>query len=133
MEFKFESDFKASVIFESNVAIGGYTYLIIYGKHINGYYCCIPNWKIGCEMAESEEVFYNTEKLIAAGLKEDIAEQVARAIQYKIKKMFPTTADCTIEPKDIENDLYYLVDTDGEPICYGTYENMLKLQGKKTL
>ena len=35
MDYKFETEFKASVVFECNIAVGGWTYLIIYGKHIN--------------------------------------------------------------------------------------------------
>lgn len=91
MEFKFESNFEANVIFESNIAIGGWTYLVIYGRHINGYYCCIPNWKWGCEMAEASQVSYNKNKLIQCGVNEEVAEALAKAIEYKVSGMNITT------------------------------------------
>lgn len=87
MEFKFESNYEANVIFESNIAVGGWTYLVIYGKHINGYYCCIPNWNYGCEMAEAAQVSYNTDKLIQCGVKEEVAEALAKAIEYKVEQI----------------------------------------------
>ena len=51
MGFKIENIFKAKTVFEANISIGGCTYLIIYGEHINGAFCCIPNWGWGCEMS----------------------------------------------------------------------------------
>lgn len=56
-------------------------YLLIYGKHINGYYCCIPNWSVGCEMSSSESTGYNRDKLIECGINEDDAIQLAKAIK----------------------------------------------------
>lgn len=82
MKFKIETEFKASVLFEVNVAIGGWTYLVIYGKHINGYFCSIPNWKWGCEMAGPDEVAYNSDKLIDCGASKEVAIEIARAIEY---------------------------------------------------
>lgn len=81
MDFKFETEFKASVLFECNVAIGGWTYLVIYGKHINGYFCCVPNWKWGCEMAAPYEVAYNRDKLIDCGANKEVAQALAEAIK----------------------------------------------------
>ena len=81
MDYKFETEFKASVLFECNIAVGGWTYLIIYGKHINGYFCCIPNWKWGCEMAEPNEVAYNSDKLIDCGADPEVARAICKAIQ----------------------------------------------------
>ena len=59
--------FEASVIFEANIDACGSCYLVIYGRHVNGYFCAIPNWHISCEMAEPSDTFYNFERLIGAG------------------------------------------------------------------
>lgn len=82
MKFKIETVFDANVSFEFNVAIGGWTYLVIYGNHINGGFCCVPNWKWGCEMAGPREVAYNRDKLIDCGAPEEVATEIAKAIEY---------------------------------------------------
>ena len=73
--------YEASVIFEAGIQPGdGFSYLTIYGKHVNGYFCCLPSFSIGCEMAEPDDIFYNKARLIEAGLSVDQANNVARAI-----------------------------------------------------
>jgi hypothetical protein len=79
-ENDFTSDTK--VYFEHNIAIGGYTYLVIFGRHINGGFICVPNWKWGCEASDLQySSGYNKEKLMAAGANEEVAEQIARYIE----------------------------------------------------
>lgn len=85
MGFKIEQKFNATVLNEYSVAIGGWTYLVIYGRHINGYFCCIPNWKIGCEMSDPNEVAYNCDKLIDCGMKQDVAKELAESILFMSK------------------------------------------------
>lgn len=82
MDFIIETVFNASVNFEYSVAIGDWTYLVIYGKHINGYFCCIPNWKLGCEMANPCEIAYNKDKLVEAGATEKVAQAISNSIKY---------------------------------------------------
>ncbi len=53
---------------------------MIYGKHVNGYFCCIPNWDIGCEMAEPDNVQYNAGKLMECDMDEGITQVLAEAI-----------------------------------------------------
>ncbi len=85
---KIENNFKANVLFEISVSDGNNSYLVIYGKHINGYYCCIPNWKIGCEMAEPNDIYYNKNLLFRAGLEMEAAEGVANIIaEYSAREM----------------------------------------------
>lgn len=81
-EFKIENHFNAAILFEISAAINGLSYLIIYGKHINGYFCCVPRYGWGCEMAAAESIDYNTNKLISAGATPDIAMAIAKAILY---------------------------------------------------
>lgn len=73
--------YEAKVIFERNISACGLSYLTVYGKHINGYFCCIPNWKICCEMAEPCDTFYNFVKLTDAGIEVMTAEIIANEIK----------------------------------------------------
>lgn len=81
MKFEIENHFSAEAICEFSVAIGDYSYLVIYGKHINGYFCCVPAWKWGCEMANPHETVYNREKLMECGADEVVAKGIALAIE----------------------------------------------------
>ena len=76
--------FKAEVIFEASTSLLGSHFLIIFGKHSNGYFCCIPNWGVGCEMAEPDDVFYNTERLQEHGL---LMPVTAREVAKEIKRI----------------------------------------------
>lgn len=81
-----QAHYKASVIFEASIDTNGYNYLVIYGKHINGYFCCIPNWNLGCEMAEPGDVSYNAERLIGAGITDSAAKALAKEILTTIQR-----------------------------------------------
>lgn len=93
MNFKVENKFKASVLFEASIAVVGVTYLIIYGEHINGYFCSVPGRKWGCEMADPEEVAYNRDKLIDCGASEKVAHALAEAIRFVMRN-----SDLTEQP-----------------------------------
>ena len=73
--------YDAEVIFEANISVKGCCYLTIFGKHANGYFCCIPNWGKGCEMAEPNDTYYNACKLTEVGFKKDIATNIAEQIK----------------------------------------------------
>ena len=82
MGFKIENIFKAKTIFEANIAIGGCTYLVIFGEHINGAFCCVPNWGWGCEMSsDPKDIAYNCEQLIQCGASPEVAKEIAKAIK----------------------------------------------------
>ena len=72
--------YPVKALFEAIINANGYNYLVIYGKHINGYFCAIPNWKVGCEMAEPSDTYYNSEKLISAGIEKTSAKEIATQI-----------------------------------------------------
>ncbi|MBD5585529.1 MAG: hypothetical protein HDQ88_10635 [Clostridia bacterium] len=76
-----QKQYKATALFEVSFNANGSNFLVVYGQHINGYYCCIPNWKIGCEMAEPADTFYNYEKLCGAGLNKNDAKAIAEMIK----------------------------------------------------
>ena len=71
----------AEVIFEREISTNGLSYLTIYGKHVNGYFCCVPNWNRGCEMSEPGDTFYNCERLTAAGFSDHTAKVIAKTIK----------------------------------------------------
>ena len=104
MKNKIENIFNASVIFEASIAVRDYSYLIIYGKHINGYYCCVPGWNWGCEMADPDSVAYNIDKLVACGATNEVAQALAEAINT-ITKNLNLKGESSMEKKKDDNEL----------------------------
>lgn len=78
--------YKAEALFEVQFDTCGSNYLVIYGKHINGYYCCIPNWQKGCEMSEPTDTYYNYNQLCSAGINERAAKEIAKMIMTVASK-----------------------------------------------
>lgn len=83
--------YKVEALFEVSFDANGSHFLVIYGKHGNGGFCCLPNWGISCEAGDADDVFYNTEKLSDAGLTWNDAEAVAKAIKQFGEQNAPTT------------------------------------------
>ncbi len=81
--------YKADALFEVQFDTCGSNYLLIYGKHINGYYCCIPNFGVSCEMAEPTDTFYNYERLCGAGIDKQAAKDIARIIKQVGESVVP--------------------------------------------
>lgn len=84
-EIKIKSIKTCEAVKEGMVEINGQTYMVIYGEHINGGFCCIPNRNFGCEMAEPTDILYNSRKLAA---KFDL--ETALNIAEAVKEMFAT-------------------------------------------
>ncbi len=84
---KIQKQYGCSALFEISVDTNGYNFLVIFGKHISGYYCAIPNWNLCCEMSEACDTYYNYERLSEAirktnvGLEREIAKELAEAIK----------------------------------------------------
>lgn len=79
-EFKIIARHKASVVCEFTVETDGFSYLVIYGNHVNGGFCAIPNHGIACEMSVPEDVFYNRQSLKRQGINDHDAKAIAAAI-----------------------------------------------------
>lgn len=82
---------------EITVNHNGNSYHIIYGEQINGGFCCIPNWGIGCELAEFWDVFWNTESLSRALKNNEAGRIIAEVIaeeekRYRSMKKGPSAA-----------------------------------------
>lgn len=84
MGLDFTKDFK--IYFEHFINLDGDTYLLIFAHHINGGLIAIPNMNICCEASEHYgDVFDNTNRLIEAGLNENIAKKIADYIDNWLK------------------------------------------------
>ncbi len=59
--------------------------LVIYGRHINGYYIALPGIYVCCEALAPDEIKRNTIFLSQAGLRSDYAEAICTAI-YEYQK-----------------------------------------------
>ena len=58
----------------------GNRYSVIFGKYTNGGFCSIPNWEVGCELADFSDKFWNTESLTNVLGKRKVAKAIAEAI-----------------------------------------------------
>lgn len=67
--------------FEISVDCDGLNYRLIYGTHVSGGFCAIPNHNIACELSSPNDTFYNTEALTRCGLDTKVARALAYAIQ----------------------------------------------------
>ena len=82
MKYDIRGLYKVGKVIEFSVDIGDFNYLVIYGRHINGYFCAVPNWGWGCEMGKPDSIMYNKDKLVdMAGVPEHVAPCIADAIQ----------------------------------------------------
>lgn len=63
---KAKKTYAVTAVKELSIDWNGYNFLVIIGKHINGWYIAIPNWNICIEASEPTDSFYNSEKLSKA-------------------------------------------------------------------
>lgn len=87
MKYKMEEMAASETSFEAKLNIGGTIFDVIFGTHLNGYFCCIPAHGVGCRMAEPNDTQYNREQLMAAGLPYPHAREIAIAIRNISKAM----------------------------------------------
>ena len=68
--------------YEFPVDYDGFSYLVIFGKHINGWFICLPRNNVSCEAADPMDVTYNRSNLIEKGkLDGDFALLIAEMIK----------------------------------------------------
>lgn len=87
MDYIIQKKYIASVELEISVDANGYNFLVLYGKHINGGWCAIPNHGVACEMGDANDTFYNAEALIHCGMSVRCARAIAAAIAETAAKM----------------------------------------------
>ena len=81
MTYRITGNNKAEALFEISVDINGNRYLVIYGNHINGGFCCITSHNVACEMGEPSDISYNTEALVHSKVPKNYAKALADAIR----------------------------------------------------
>lgn len=68
--------------YEFPVDYDGFSYLVIFGKHVNGWFISLPRNNVSCEAADPLNVAYNRSNLIENGkLDEGFAFLVAEMIK----------------------------------------------------
>lgn len=81
MCYKIQNSYEVSKTHEISVDWNGYNFLVIYGKHINGWFIAIPNWNVCVESSDPEDDFYNSEKLAQALDMANAGVELAKAIK----------------------------------------------------
>ena len=69
--------------YEANLSLNENSYHLIFVRHSNGWFLCIPNHQIGVELAHPSDRFWNQESLEHAG----ISTFEARAIADTLKEL----------------------------------------------
>jgi len=66
--------------YEAVLEISGYSYHLIFGRQINGWFICVPNWNIGAELAHPSDIFWNKTSLSNAGAGKRNAHYISAAL-----------------------------------------------------
>ena len=67
--------------YEVKLYLKGGSYHLIFGRQINGWFLCIPNHRIGVELAHPSDRFWNKDSLEAAGMTTNEASTIACALK----------------------------------------------------
>jgi len=74
--------YKVSDCKEISVDYNGFSYVVIYGEHVNGGFFCIPNFQVGGELSsETTDVLWNSESIGRALEDMEAGKAIARAIK----------------------------------------------------
>lgn len=77
-----------SDIYEISVDWNGWNFLVIYGKHKNGWFIAIPNWNVCTEAGEPKDENYNAAKISQTNMLLDAAPMyLAQAIAEHWEKL----------------------------------------------
>lgn len=87
MIYRISAAYPVKAQLEISVDVGGNNYLVIYGNHINGGFCCIPNWNIACEMSDPSDTFFNAEALMRCKMSKNLAKAIAAAIRDAVDQL----------------------------------------------
>lgn len=86
MKAKIETIFApCNDIREISIEYAGFSFLTIYGRHINGWFLCIPSRHVSCELANPAEgsewnLSHLTEAFVKTGRNLEAAKEQAKAI-----------------------------------------------------
>ena len=76
-----KSTYEVNQVQEFSADWNGFNFLIIYGRHVNGWFIAIPNWNKCTEAGDPESVEYNAEKLARTYMQEGAPMYLAQAIK----------------------------------------------------
>ncbi len=90
-------EYQAGNCTELSINYGGNNYLVIYGNHVNGGFCSIPNWEVGCELSSyADDTFFNGERIGKALGNMDAGNYIAGIIAEHEK-----TKMAAVSPEDL--------------------------------
>lgn len=81
MEYRIQNTYEVTKTHEFSVDWNGFNFLIIYGKHKNGWFIAIPNWNVCTEAGEPTSVDYNATKLAQTHIHDTAPVYLAKAIK----------------------------------------------------
>lgn len=81
MDCKIKNTYKVTETHELSIDWDGWNFLVIYGKHKNGWFIAIPNWNVCTEAGEPTDEYYNTTKLAQAHFHDTAPSVLAQAIK----------------------------------------------------
>lgn len=81
MNCKIQHTFEATQTHELSADWNGFNFLIIYGRHINGWFITFPNWNKCTEAGEPTDVAYNATKIAQTHIHNEAPMYLARAIK----------------------------------------------------
>ena len=93
MKTQIQNTYEVSQVQEISVDWNGHNFLIIYGKHINGWFIAIPNWQVCTEAGHPKDDFYNTEKLSRVIEIEKAPSAIAKAIKQHWERLEDTVSN----------------------------------------
>ena len=79
-KISYNGDKYISKIHHIGIECDGNYYSVIFGKYVNGGFCSIPNWAVGCELAGLDDIFWNTGSINNVLKDKDAAKAIADAI-----------------------------------------------------
>lgn len=66
--------------YEVTLEIEGWSYHLIFGRQINGWFICVPNWNIGAELGHPTDTYWNNTSLNSAGAGKRNAYYISAAL-----------------------------------------------------
>ena len=79
-EYKIKEKHSVDLVREISVDWNGWNFLIIYGKHINGWVIAVPNWSVCIEAGDPTNIDYNARKLYDQMKSYSKSRVIARAV-----------------------------------------------------
>lgn len=75
--------------YEMFVNSQGLSFHLIFGSQEYGYFLCIPNWGVGCELADYSDIFWNAESIMKSteSISYDNAMAIVRGISFAVSKL----------------------------------------------